>query len=101
VIPGYEQLVKGGAGPRRPSTTLTVSTASSSKGIGGGRSAEPSPTRSRYGSTSEWEDVIVQGPFMYVGPERKRFHAQRNEAPYPLPCGMEELSRYKFRTTWD
>ena len=93
MIPGYDNLLKRGAGPRRPST-LTVSTVSSSRGIGGGRSPEPSPTRSRYGSTSEREDVIVQGPFMYVGPERKRFHAQRNEAPYPLPCGMEELSRY-------
>ena len=93
VIPGYEQLVKKGAGPRRPST-LTVSTISSSRGAGGGRSPEPSPTRSRYGSTNgEREDFIVQGPFMYVGPERKRYHAQRNEAPYPLPCGMEELSR--------
>jgi hypothetical protein len=32
--------------------------------------------------------------FVYVGPERKRFHANRGQAPYPLPCGLEELSRY-------
>jgi hypothetical protein len=94
VIPGYEQLL------RRPST-LTVSTVNSSRGIGGGRSAEPSPTRSRYGSTSEREGVIVQGPFRYVGPERKRYHAHRNEAPYPFPCGLEELSRYKSWMTLD
>ena len=93
MIPGYEQLVKAGAGPRRPST-LTVSTVSSSRGIGGARSPESSPTRSRYVCTGDREDVIVQGPFIYVGPERKRFHAQRDEAPYPLPCGLEELSRY-------
>jgi hypothetical protein len=33
------------------------------------------------------------GPFVFIGPEKKRFHKNRDQAPYPLPCGLEELSR--------
>src|SRR5438045_7302698 len=81
--------------PRRPSN-LTVSTISSK-----GQSADPSPTRSRFresgdisgGGNGGSPAGIVKGPFVYVGPEKKRFHAQRIQAPYPLPCGLEELSR--------
>ena len=95
MIPNYDQTfpVKDDSrGPRRPSN-LTVSSKNSSKP----HSREPSPTKSRFRENGDMADRvitgIVKGPFMYVGPEKKRFHAQRNEAPYPLPCGLEELSR--------
>lgn len=95
VIPNYDQtfpLKDDHRGPRRPSN-LTVSTISSK-----GHSPDPSPTRSRFRENGEIGNSspggIVKGPFMYVGPEKKRFHAQKDEAPYPLPCGLEELSRY-------
>jgi hypothetical protein len=73
-------------GPRRPSQ-LTMSTMSS-----GIHTPEPSPTRSRQldsGETVEEDN----GPFVFIGPEKKRFHKNRKQAPYPLPCGLEELSR--------
>jgi hypothetical protein len=95
VIPNYDQTfpVKDDPqGPRRPSN-LTVSSRTSSKA----HSPEPSPTKSRFTENGDMAhgDItgIVKGPFMYVGPEMKRFHAKRTEAPYPLPCGLEELSR--------
>lgn len=76
-------------GHRRPSN-LTVST----RGI---QSPGPSPTRIRNideemgrGVDSAQENA---GPFIFAGPEKKRFHANRELAPYPLPCGVEELSR--------
>jgi hypothetical protein len=96
VIPNYDQtfpLKDEFRAFRRPST-LTVSSIASSRG----RSPEPSPTRERFRRGSEITDVIeeevVQGPFMYVGHQKRRFHPQRDLAPYPLPCGLEELSRY-------
>ena len=96
VIPNYEQTfpVKDDSrgAPRRPSN-LTVSSITSSKA----HSPEPSPTKSRFRENGDIGTGvmtgIVKGPFMYVGPEKKRFHAKRSEAPYPLPCGLEELSR--------
>jgi hypothetical protein len=96
VIPNYDQsfpLKEDSRGPRRPSI-LTVSSLSSKA-----HSPEPSPTRSRFrqGSSDVGNQVlgaVTQGPFMYVGPQRKRYHAHRNQAPYPLPCGLEELSRF-------
>jgi len=91
VIPNYETAfpLKDDHNFRRPSN-LTVSTTASWKS----RSPDSSPTKSRFRQGSDGETGIIQGPFMYVGPQRKRFHAQRNEAPYPIPCGLEELSRY-------
>lgn len=95
MIPNYDQafLVKDDSrGSRRPSN-LTLSSKASSKA----HSPEPSPTKGRFRENGDMaNDVItgiVKGPFMYVGPEKKRFHAKTNEAPYPLPCGLEELSR--------
>jgi hypothetical protein len=96
VIPNYDQtfpLKDSVRAIRRPSI-LTVSSVASSRG----RSPEPSPTRERFRQGSETADEIVEGivegPFMYVGHKKRRFHAQRDSAPYPLPCGLEELSRY-------
>jgi hypothetical protein len=78
--------------PRRPSN-LTVSSGSINL-----QSPEPSPTRSRYtmdtSISSSSHVTLTPERFVYVGPERKRFHANRGQAPYPLPCGLEELSRY-------
>ena len=75
---------------RRPST-FTLS----SRSI---KSPEPSPTWEKYldtesGGTSTAEQEN-SGPFVFVGPERKRFHAKRQLAPYPFPCGLSELSRF-------
>lgn len=86
VVPNHEAP----KGARRPST-LTLSSRSL-------KSPEPSPTRSRdsegeLGRTATAEQESW-GPFTFVGPERKRFHANRQHAPYPFPCGMEELSRF-------
>src|ERR1700734_968424 len=72
---------------RRPSQ-LTVSTMSS----GGHNTPEPSPTRSRPVDSVEKKEED-SGPFVFIGPEKKRFHKNRDQAPYPLPCGLEELSR--------
>jgi hypothetical protein len=87
LMPNYESPT----GQRRPSN-LTVS----SRGV---QSSEPSPTRTR--NLDEEMDRGVDdagqdnaGPFIFVGPEKKRFHANRQHAPYPLPCGVEELSRF-------
>jgi hypothetical protein len=95
VIPNYDQtfpLKDDSRASRRPSN-LTLSSKTSSKA----RTPEPSPTKSRFRENGDMPNDmitgIVKGPFMYVGPEKKRFHAKRSEAPYPLPCGLEELSR--------
>src|SRR5579871_1578760 len=84
-----EHVLRDDRGVRRPSA-LTLA---SSTGSTGNRSAEPSPTRSRFTETTEPNQSVQQGPFVFVGPGRKRFHAERIKAPYPLPCGLEELSR--------
>lgn len=96
VIPNYDQafpLKDSFRAFRRPST-LTVSSVASSRG----RSPEPSPTRERFrqenDNGNQIEEGIIEGPFMYVGHKKRRFHAQRDSAPYPMPCGLEELSRY-------
>jgi hypothetical protein len=85
VIPSYDSP----KGHRRPSN-LTVS----SRSI---QSPEPSPTRSRNIDEEMGRGVAAAqehaGPFIFAGPEKKRFHADRELAPYPLPCGVEELSR--------
>ena len=78
-------------GLRRPST-MTLS----SRSI---KSPEPSPTRFRnleeeVGSSAAAAESEISGPFSFVGPQRKRFHADRRHAPYPFPCGVEELSRF-------
>lgn len=79
--------------PRRPSN-LTLSSFT-------GVSPEPSPTRSRctrYTSMSSTSrETLTPEWFMFVGKERKRFHANRTLAPYPFPCGLEELSRYALK----
>lgn len=93
VIPNYEltfPLKDDSRTVRRPSN-LTVSSGSCKVA-----SPEPSPTRSRCreGSRDGWSPGTVQEPFIYVGPDRTRFHVQREEAPYPMPCRLEELSRF-------
>ena len=94
VIPNYDQTfpLKDDSQGSRPSN-LTLSSITSSKA----HSPEPSPTKSRFRENGDMANDmmtgIVKGPFMYVGPEKKRFHAKRSEAPYPLPCGLDELSR--------
>jgi len=96
VIPHYEQHFQSF---RRPSN-LALSFDSSTT-----QSPEPSPTRTRFTrepsetslpqstTPSLTSNDIVKGPFRFVGPEKQRYHASRLEAPYPLPCGLEELSR--------
>jgi hypothetical protein len=96
VIPNYEQVfalkeqVRGV--PQRPSN-LTLSSVSLM-----GRSPEPSPTRSRFkediGVGTSLPAIPTPGSFTFVGPEKTRFHSDRDKAPYPLPCGLDELSRY-------
>ena len=89
VVPSYEAV----KGPPRPST-LTVSPSRSVK------SAEPSPTMTLTRHLEEGMsrktsvEADASGHFSFVGPQRKRFHANRLEAPYPYPCGLEELSRF-------
>jgi len=90
VIPNYDTAFPI-RDSRRPSQ-LTVSSYASSKGA---HSPEPSPTKLKARTNGETGDEVVRGPFAFVGPERKRYHARRDTAPYPLPCGLEELSRYK------
>ena len=95
MIPNYDQAFPI-RDSRRPSQ-LTVSSYTSSKG-GVGHSPEPSPIRSKTRvNGDETDGGTVKGPFMYVGPDKRRYHAERDTAPYPFPCGLEELTRYHIR----
>ena len=89
MIPNYEQSF-----PLKESRQpANLSLLNSSKVV---QSPEPSPKQDRFrkGSHGSVLGSVIEGPFMYVGPQRKRFHAVRLEAPYLMPCGMEELSRF-------
>src|SRR5262245_45584208 len=77
-------------GPRGPSNLAFPSSIGSVET----RSPELSPTKSRCSDAGETSQSVFKGPFIFVGPDGKRFHADRQRAPYPLPCGLEELSRY-------
>src|ERR1700736_4565408 len=81
---------------RKPTHLKTLSRS------GSVQSQEPSPTKSRFADpmsvrSASLVNVTPDPLFVFVGPERKRFHANRGEAPYPFPCGLEELSRYSSR----
>jgi len=90
IPPRYDPFYGPERVPRRPSNLTLSSTISTISG-------EPSPTKSRVtegtSPSYSFSGCVTQGPFTFVGPERRRFHAGRDKAPYPIPCGLEELSR--------
>jgi hypothetical protein len=93
VIPNYDQTYpfKGDSvrGMRRP-PNLSFSALST------GHSPETSPSLYRVSPGSDCGNAVSSvgpGPFIYVGPQKTRYHAFGAYAPYPLPCGLEELTR--------